>query len=128
MSSDYSCRLSFDHDAQILEVDFSDITFENSKMVDDFYDEIDRQVAANGPKWYLLVNYRNCRIFELAWIRFAQRGKRLNLAHSLGSVRFAMADAVADSHVARSKSENFDPNVFGSRDDAIAEIERMKVN
>ena len=124
--SAYSDRITFHRDLQIMEVDFSNLTFDTSRMVDDCYDEIEQQIAEQGPKWFFLVNYRNCRIFELAWIRFAQRGKRLNLAHSLGSVRFSAADDTAESIEASARSENFDPNLFPSRDDAMAEIERMK--
>lgn len=123
----FSDRISFLHDQQIMEVDFSDITFDTSAMVDEFYDEVERQITETGqPKWYFLVNYRNTRIFELAWIRFAQRGKRVNIASSLGSVRYAAHEDLEKSIEARAKSEEFDPNLFQSRDQAIAEIERMK--
>jgi len=124
--SQYSDRVTFHDDLQVMEIDVSDLTFNSSSMVDEYYDEIERQVTGQNPKWYFLVNYKNCRIFELAWIRFAQRGKRLNLAHSLGSVRYAVADDLSESMEARARSEHYDPNLFSSRDDALAEIERMK--
>lgn len=124
--SQYSDRIMFHKELQVMEIDVSDLAFNSSRMVDEYYDEIERQVAEQDPKWYFLVNYKNCRIFELAWIRFAQRGKRLNLAHSLGSVRFSVADDLSESMETRAKSEHFDPNLFSSRDKALAEIERMK--
>lgn len=124
--SQYSNRFTFHKDLQVMEIDVSNLTFDASRMVDEYYDEIERQVAEQGPKWYFLVNYKNCRIFEMAWIRFAQRGKRLNLAHSLGSVRYAVADDLSESMEARAKQEHFDPNLFPSRDAALAEIEKMK--
>lgn len=74
----------------------------------------------------ILVNYRNTHIFELAWIRFAQRGKRVNLASSLGSVRYAVREEVGQTIKSSAKRENFDPNLFDSREGAVAEIERMK--
>jgi len=124
--SQYSDRVTFHDDLQVMEIDVSNLTFNASSMVDEYYDEIERQVAGQRPKWYFLVNYKNCRIFELAWIRFAQRGKRLNLAHSLGSVRYAVADELSESMEARARSEHYDPNLFSSREEALAEIERMK--
>jgi len=83
--AEYEKRVNFLENEQIMEVDFSDITFDTSAMVDEFYDVIEQGIAKRGDrKWYFLVNYRNTRIFELAWIRFAQRGKQVNLASSLG--------------------------------------------
>ncbi len=124
---DFTDSITFDHDLQIMEVNFSNLTFDSAKMVDQYYDEIDRQMAElESDQWYFLVNYQNCRIFELAWIRFAQRGKRLNLAHSLGSVRFAVREDVSQSIEASAKSQHFDPNLFASREGALAEIEKMK--
>lgn len=123
----FSDRIAFLHDRKIMEVDFSDMTFDTSAMVDEFYDEVERKIAETGePKWYFLVNYMNTRIYELAWIRFAQRGKRVNIASSLGSVRYSAHEDVEKSIEARAQSENFDPNLFQSREDGIAEIERMK--
>ncbi len=124
--SEYTGRVIFHPEIQVMEVDFSDITFENSRIVDAFYDEIDRQIEPTGTSWYFLVNYKDCRIYELAWIRFAQRGKRLNLAHSLGSVRYAVQKDVSQSIEARAKTEHFEANLFSSREDALARIEQMK--
>jgi hypothetical protein len=125
--SRFGNRIAFLHDIDVMEVDFSDLTFDNSRMVDEFYDEIERQIRATGRDWFFLVNYRNCRIFELAWIRFAQRGKRLNLAHSRGSVRFATRPELGETIEENAKRENFDPNLFESRDAALAKIEQMRV-
>ena len=125
--AEYENRVKFLESEQIMEVDFSDITFDNSAMVDEFYDVIEDGIAKRGDqKWYFLVNYRNTRIFELAWIRFAQRGKQVNLASSLGSVRYAVRDDVGRSIQSSAQSENFDPNLFVSREDAVAEIQKMK--
>ncbi len=125
--SQYTNRVIFLESEQIMEVDFSDLIFDNSAMVDEFYDTIEQGVAERGGnKWYFLVNYRNARIYELAWIRFAQRGKRLNLASSLGSVRYAAHGAVGESIESSAKQEKFDPNIFDTREEALEEIKRMK--
>ncbi len=120
-------RLHFFETDQVMEVDFSDLTFDTSAMVDEIYDSIESEIEnRGGNKWFFLVNYRNTRIFELAWIRFAQRGKRINLASSLGSVRYAVREELGQSIESSAKRENFDPNLFVSREDALAEIEKMK--
>ena len=124
--SQFSNRIHFYPDLEVMEVDFSDLTFDTSPMVDEFYDELHRRIEETGRNWYFLVNYLNCRIFELAWIRFAQRGKRLNLAHSLGSVRYAVHEDLGQTIESSAKVEKFDPNLFESRGDALAEIERMR--
>lgn len=125
--SRFAGRLNFLESEQVMEVDFSDLTFDTSAMVDEFYDMVEQGIEArDNRKWYFLVNYRNTRIFELAWIRFAQRGKRVNLASSLGSVRYAVREEVGQTIESSARRENFDPNLFSSREEAVAEIERMK--
>lgn len=125
--SRFADRLNFLESEQVMEVDFSDLTFDTSAMVDEFYDMVEHEIEVrDNRKWYFLVNYRNTRIFELAWIRFAQRGKRVNLASSLGSVRYAVREEVGQTIESSARRENFDPNLFTSREEAIAEIERMQ--
>ncbi len=127
--SRFADRVNFLESEQIMEVDFSDLTFDSSAMVDEFYDVVEQGINDHGDdKWYFLVNYRNTRIFELAWIRFAQRGKRVNIASSLGSVRYAVREDVGQTIESSAKKENFDPNLFTSRDDALAEIARMRTS
>ncbi len=116
------------HDAlRVMEVHFNDMVLEDSTMVDEIYDHIERSIAASGQsKWFFLVNYKNCRIYETAWIRFSQRGKSLNIAHSMGSVRFAVREDLGKTIENSAKKQDFDPNLFNSREDALAEIERMR--
>lgn len=116
------------HDAlRVMEVHFNELIFEDSAMVDAVYDSIERRIGTSGQsKWFFLVNYRNCRIYETAWIRFAQRGKSLNIAHSMGSVRFAVREDLGQTIENSARKQNFDPNLFNSREDALAEIERMR--
>lgn len=116
------------HDAlRVMEVHFDDWVFEDSAMVDEVYDHIEQAIAGSGQsKWFFLVNYRNCRIYETAWIRFSQRGKSLNIAHSMGSVRYAVREDLGQTIEKSAKKQNFDPNLFASREDALGEIERMR--
>lgn len=119
-------RITFLSDLQVMEVDFSDLTFDMSKPVNVFYDEIARQLEATGQKWFFLVNYRDCHIMPEAWIAFAHRGKAVNLAYSLGSARFAASSATTENILERSKKENFDPNLFPSRRTALAHLRDLK--
>ena len=120
-------RIIFHVDLQIMEVDFSDITFESAEQVNSFYDQLEARVAGTeSDKWYFLVNYRNCKLTPRTWIPFANRGKKLNLAHSLGSVRFEADEATRKSIEERSIREKFDANLENSRENALAKIESMK--
>ncbi len=125
-SINYAERIIFHPDQQIMEVDFSNQTFDMSKSVNAFYDEVDRRLAETGQKWFFLVNYLNCRIMSEAWIAFSHRGKKTNLAHSLGSVRFAASGDTSGTILEKSKEENFDPNLFPSRESALAHIEELR--
>ena len=123
----YDDIVDFHDELRVMEVHFNEMVFEDSAMVDEVYDAIEQRIANSGQsKWFFLVNYRDCRIYETAWIRFAQRGKSLNIAHSMGSVRFAVREDLGQTIENSAKKQNFDPNLFESKEDALAEIERMK--
>jgi hypothetical protein len=122
----YESRVTFYPELQVMECDFSDMTFERSASVHGFYDALERQLAASGRKWFFLVNYRNCSILPDAWIAFASRGKKLNLRHSLGTVRFDTGPETARAIVEDSRRENFDPSLFASRESALERIGEMR--
>lgn len=122
----FTGRVRFDEDAAIMEVDFSGITFAHSRDVDDCYDEIEAMVEQRGRKWYFLVNYEDTRIFSEAWIRYAARGKALNEAWSLGSVRYAPGSETETDIRLRAQSGGFRPNIRNTRDEALARIDEMK--
>lgn len=120
-------RIVFHHAAQIMEVDFSDILFDSAQQVNAFYDLVDEKIAATGQaKWYFLVNYKNCRLSPGAWIPFSNRGKKVNIAASLGSVRFAVSDETGKNILRQSEKEDFDPNLFSSRQAAVDHIAEMR--
>ena len=120
-------RISFHPDLDIFEADFSDLTLTNPDEVERFYDRIEARIAATGQeKWLFLVNYRNCRIMPEAWLAHSMRGKRLNITHSLGTVRYD-ASPETSAQIARSaNTENFDANLFDNRDAALARIADMR--
>lgn len=119
-------RLKFIEDSQIMDVDFSQLTFKHSDDVNLVYDHIEEEIAKLSPKWYFLINYESCQIFPEAWIAFSHRGKNLNIAHSLGSVRYAPDSETEDEIRMRSESQDFRPNIRNTREEAIERIEEMK--
>ena len=122
----YAERITFHPDLQVMEVDFSDVTFNVSKPVNAYYDELDSQIAATGQKWFFLVNYHNCTIMPEAWIAFAHRGKLLNLGYSLGSARFSASSDTSETILEKSQKENFDPNLFSSRQEALDYLQGLR--
>lgn len=123
---DYDARIQFHPDDQIMEVDFSKLTFDRSKPVNAYYDQLDSRIAATGQKWFFLVNYQDCKIQSEAWIAFAHRGKLLNIGYSIGSVRFAVSDETRDTIYEKSREENFDPNLFASRAAAVEHLRALR--
>lgn len=120
-------RIMFHADDKIMEVDFSEILFDSAQQVNNFYDLVDKKMAETGQdKWYFLVNYKNCRVALAAWIPFANRGKRINIASSLGSVRYAVSEETGKNILKQSEKEDFDPNLFTSRQAAVDHIAGMK--
>jgi hypothetical protein len=126
MAKDSAERIAFLPEQQVMEVDFSDLTFDVSQTVNAFYDEVDRRVRETGRKWFFLVNYRNTTIMTEAWITFAHRGKKANITYSLGSARYAASENVDAAVRRRSTYDNFDPNLFPSREAALAHLAKLR--
>ena len=116
-------RVVLHRDLDIIEVDFSDLRMACAEDADAIYDQMDRIISTSGQgKWFFLVNYRNCRIMPDAWLTHAARGKRLNVTHSLNTVRYD-ASPETSAQISRSAdTANFDANLFDNRDDAIARV------
>ena len=123
---DLEGRIVFRPDDEIMDVDFSDMSFEHSRDVNDVYDFIDAQIAESGRKWYFLVNYENTRIQSPAWVQYAARGKALNETWSLGSVRYAPDSETETDIRLRAENGGFRPNIRNTRDEAIERIDEMK--
>ena len=119
-------RIKFLPDQQIMDVDFSDLTFYHSRDVADFYDLAQAKIEASGQRWYFLVNYNNCKIMPEAWVSYAQRGKELNEGGSLGSVRYAAGAETEEEIRLRAQSRGFRPNVRNTRELALARIDELK--
>ena len=117
----YAERVRFHDDLEIVEIDFADLVFSNSQIVNDFYDVVETLIRRTGLRWYFLVNYGGCSVWPEAWVAFAHRGKRVNVAYSLGTARYDEASGADET-----TSGNFDPDMFPSREAALARIEQMK--
>lgn len=119
-------RIRFDADTVIMEADFSGLTLHHSRDVDDVYDHIEERIKATDRKWFFLVNLNGCEILPAAWVRYAFRGKRLNKAASLGSVRFATGSETEADIRLRAESQGFRPNIRNTRAEALERIEELR--
>lgn len=124
--ADFVRRVAFDEARVIMEVDFSHFTFHHSRDVDDFYDYLEERIRDSDRRWFFLVNLNGCKILPAAWVRYACRGKRLNEAGSLGSVRFAAGSETAKDIRMRAETQGFRPNIRNTREEALELIEQMR--
>ena len=125
--ADLDQRISFHDDLQAMEADFSDFHFDSSELVNRMYDRLEARIAATGEeKWFFLVNLNGTRIDPAAWTAYSRRGKALNMAHSMGSVRFDASDVTRRQIERAANTEAFDPNLFSDRDAAIAGVRLLE--
>ncbi len=124
--ADFVRRLTFHEDSLIMEADFSHFAFHHSRDVDDFYDYIEDRIRETDRKWFFLVNLNGCEIMPAAWIRYSQRGKRLNEAASLGSVRFAAGSETEADIRMRAETQAFRPNIRNTREEALELIGELR--
>ncbi len=125
-TEDIDARIHFLDDLQIMEADFSDLHLATSAEVNAFYDRLEERIADTGEDlWFFMVNYSGSRIDPDAWFAFSRRGKTLNMAHSMGSVRFDASEETRRQIERDAKTEAFDPNLFADRDSAIARLQSL---
>src|ERR1035437_4097152 len=123
---DNSKRIIF-HDAiATLEVDFTHLTLSDAALVDAVYDDLDRQLAASGKRWFFLVNYTDCVIAPEAWERFAERGKFTNVTYGLGTVRVGARSQTRDAIRADAGRAMFRANLYDTRDQAMLALGEMR--
>lgn len=121
-------RVTFDPEAVIMDVDFSHFAFNHSRDVDDVYDHLEERIKASDRKWFFLINLNGCQILPAAWVRYAHRGKALNIAASLGSARYAAGSETEADIRLRAESQGFRPNIRNTRAEALALIEDMRAD
>lgn len=119
-------RIVFHSDTQIMEVSFANMRLSNSLEVNQFYDQIEQRIAGTGERlWFFLVNYCETRIDNEAWFAFSRRGKELNKAHSMGSVRFDASEITRRQIERDAGTEAFDPNMFFDRESALKRLKSL---
>lgn len=123
---EFAARIRFFPDEGLMDIDLSGIRLLHGRDVDDLYDALEAAVAPTGRKWYFLIDYDGTRIMSEAWVQYAARGKRLNLAWSLGTVRYAPGSETETDIRLRAESQGFRPNIRNTREEALAAIEEMK--
>jgi len=119
VADEYKSRILVLADQEIVELNFSDFSFTNSAIVNEFYDGIERIVESTGRSWFFLVNFRNCSVWPEAWVAFAHRGKRINATCSLGTVKYAQEEG-------ESAQTSSDSEIFTSRAAAVQFIDEKK--
>ena len=122
----HRARVVFHDNDEIMEIDLTGVALEHSRDVHDLYDVLEELIAATGRKWYFLINYEGTKIFSCAWVEYAARGKRLNEAGSLGSVRFAPGSETETDIRLRAESGGFRPNIRNTREEALERIAELK--
>ncbi len=119
-------RLDFLPDLEVFDIDLSHVHFHNTADVNAFYDRIEERIHLSGEEWwFFLINYQGCRIDPAAWIAWANRGKAVNLAHSMGTVRYDASPETRRQIEHAAGTDAFDPNLFLTRDEALARIAEL---
>jgi len=119
-------RIVFHEAEQIMEADFSEFHFHDSEIVNRFYDRLEERISRTGEElWFFLVNLNGTRIDPIAWTAYSRRGRALNLAHSMGSVRFDASEVTRRQIERAANTEAFDPNLFTDRAAALARIAEL---
>ena len=119
-------RIIFHEAMEAAEVDWSDLNFASERQVDEFFDEVDRQLQASGRRWYFLVLYTGCIIAPEVWDRFSARGKHSNVTYGLGTVRVGTSSGTRETIRQLAQSERFRANIFETRDQALLALGEMR--
>lgn len=123
---DIDTRIVFHEQDEILEIDLSNLTFTNSADVNLLYDRLEHRIRETGEDhWFFLINYRDTRIDPPAWFAHSRRGKDLNIAHSMGTVRYDASDATRRQIEESAGTDNFNPNLFADRDQAYLRLKEL---
>jgi len=120
-------RVKFHDSSEIMEVDFSDLIFNDSADVILVYGTVEQMVQQTQKKWFFMVNYKNTKIFPDAWFQYARSGNLLNSEYSLGTVRINPDEPAKEAMKNRAQQdENFNPNLVSSREEALERVAELK--
>lgn len=123
---EYIDRVHILEDEKTVEINFTDIHFTDSEIVNAIYDTIESVVEATNRKWYFVVNHKDCRVWPEAWVAFAHRGKKINFMYSLGTVQFETGHAVPENQRFKRNSAGVEVKEALTRDDALAMIADLR--
>lgn len=124
--ADFLGRIQLDAASGIAEIDFSEMSFEHSRDVNDVFGWIEEVVRPTGRKWYFLYNYEGTRIQSPAWLQYSIRAEALRDRYSLGSVRFAAGSETETDIRLRAEARTTRPNIRNTRAEALVRIAEMK--
>lgn len=115
------------HEArQVVEVDFTGLYFHTTKDVNAFYDRLEERLQETGePLWFFAVNTQDYRVDGEAWFAFTRRGRDLNEAHSMTTVRFDASPETVAQIARNAGTDRATPNLFPSRDAALAHLSTL---
>ena len=125
--ADMDSRICFHNELEVMEADFSKFDFATSEIVHHFYDRLERRIEETGElRWFFLVNLSGMKIEPSAWYAYSRRGRSLNEAYSMGSVRFDPSEEARLQIERAANIEAFEPNLFSTRDEALAKIKSFQ--
>lgn len=122
----YTSRIHLIEELSIIELDFSEFEFSSSKLVNEFYNELEAVIKRSGQSWYFIVNYSNCSIWPEAWVAFAHRGKKINVGYSLGTVRYTQQNSAQENDAVQSRKNINEVDMFSSRELAVSYINSLR--
>lgn len=119
-------RMSFDHDAKVLEIDLSGMSFEHSRDVNDVHNWAEEAIRTTRHKWWVVFNYEGTRIQSPAWVQFSLRSEEFNKTYSMGSVRYALGSETEADKRLRYEAKTTRPNIRNTRAEAMERLEEMQ--
>ncbi|MEX0340666.1 MAG: hypothetical protein AB3N11_16695, partial [Arenibacterium sp.] len=109
--TEFGHRIRFDNERETMEVDFTGMKFGSSARVNAFCERVEEMLQETDEALlFFLVNLNDMRIDTSAWVAYARRGKALNLAHSMGSVRYDASEITREQILRHANTEAFAPN------------------
>ena len=115
----YADRIKVDAERGIIDLDFSNFQFQNSDIVNAFYNAIDSVVIPSDRKWIFLVNFHNCQTWPEAWVAYAHRSKKISVNFSEAMIRYSVGEG---------EDINSDTDILPSREAALAVAEARRAS
>ncbi|GGL81306.1 hypothetical protein [Wenxinia marina] len=123
---DLDPRITVHEGLQAIEIDLRGLDIRTAAAAGAFYDRVEARIAETGePLWFFLIHSGDYRVDPSAWFAFTRRGRDVQEAHSMGTVRVDGTD-IARRQIARDEARGVrDPNVFVERGQALERLRRL---